>query len=113
MPKRKKTVVHGTLGMPLMAWKFNSKQLLSKTLNSRMNRIKTRAVSNIVKKNGKWVLEAKMGESRNNPKVFIFGQSKTLVKYYLISRYIYTHVDHGANLTQSQSGPKTLQSGEF
>ena len=54
-----------------------------------------------------------MGESRNNPKVFIFGQSKTLVKYYLISRYIYTHVDHGANLTQSQSGPKTLQSGEF
>ena len=45
MRERKKTGVHGTLGMALMAWKFNSKQLLSKTLNSRMNIIETRAVS--------------------------------------------------------------------
>ena len=33
-----------------MAWKLNSKQLLSKTLNSRMNIIETRAVLNIVNK---------------------------------------------------------------
>ena len=42
------------------------------------------------------------GGTRNNPKVFIFGQNKTVVKYYLIFKYIYTHVDHGANLKQSQ-----------
>ena len=48
--KRKKTAVHGTLEMIFLAWKFNSKQLLSKTLNSRMNIIETRAVSNIVQK---------------------------------------------------------------
>ena len=41
--ERKKTGVHGTLQMILLAWKFNSKQLLSKTLNSRMNIIETRA----------------------------------------------------------------------
>ena len=50
MRERKKTAVHGTLEMTYMAWKFNSKQLLSKTLNSRMNIIETRAVLNIVKK---------------------------------------------------------------
>ena len=44
--------------MPL-AWKFNSKQLLSKTLNSRMNIIETRAVLNIVKTDGKWATEGK------------------------------------------------------
>ena len=49
MRERKKTAVHGTLGMTLIAWKFNSKQLLSKTLNSRINIIETRAVLNIVK----------------------------------------------------------------
>ena len=54
MRKRKKTAVHGTLEMILLAWKFNSKQLLSKTLNSRMNIIETRAVLNIVKTDGKW-----------------------------------------------------------
>ena len=54
MRERKKTAVHGTLGMALMAWKFNSKQLLSKTLNSSMNIIETRAVSNIVKKDGNY-----------------------------------------------------------
>ena len=36
--------------MTQMAWKFNSKQLLSNTLNSRMNIIETRAVLNIVQK---------------------------------------------------------------
>ena len=46
----KKTAVHGTLEMLHLAWKFNSKQLLSKTLNSRMNIIETRPVSNIVPK---------------------------------------------------------------
>ena len=59
MRERKKTGVHGTLEMISMAWKFNSKQLLSKTLNSRMNIIETRAVSNVVKKDGKYALEAK------------------------------------------------------
>ena len=63
----KKTGLHGTLGIALMAWKFNSKQLLYKTLNSRMNRIETRAVSNIVKKkeNMFW---------RKTPQVFDFCQ---------------------------------------
>ena len=53
MCKRKKTVVHGTLEMIPLAWKFNFKQLLSKTLNSRMNIIETRAVFNVVKTDGK------------------------------------------------------------
>ena len=52
MRKRKKTAVHGTLGMIPLAWKFNSKQLLSKTLNSRINIIETRAVLNIFKTDG-------------------------------------------------------------
>ena len=42
--------------MTLLAWKFNSKQLLSKTLNSRMNIIETRAVSNIVQKDKNGIL---------------------------------------------------------
>ena len=37
----------GTLQVITMAWKFNSKQLLYKTLNSRMNIIETRAVLNM------------------------------------------------------------------
>ena len=44
MRERKKTGVHGTLEMISLAWKFNSKKLLCKTLNSRMNIIETRAV---------------------------------------------------------------------
>ena len=43
MHERKKTGVHGTLEMIPLTWKFNSKQLLSKTLNSKMNIIETRA----------------------------------------------------------------------
>ena len=54
MRKRKKTAVHGTPQMILMAWKLNSKQLLSMTLNSWMNIIETRAVLNIVNKHGKY-----------------------------------------------------------
>ena len=50
MCERKKTAVHGTLQMTPLAWKLNSKQLLSKTLNSRRNIIETRAVLNIVNK---------------------------------------------------------------
>ena len=42
----KKTGLHGTP----KARKLNSKQLLCKTLNSRMNIIETRAVLNTVKK---------------------------------------------------------------
>ena len=42
-----------------MAWKFNSKKLLSKTLNSRINIIETRAVLNIVQTDGKWAPEEK------------------------------------------------------
>ena len=59
MRERKKTGVHGTLEMIPLAWKFNSKQLLSKTLNSRMNIIETRAVLNSVKTDGKWAPESK------------------------------------------------------
>ena len=47
MRERKKMVVHGTLELILVSWKFNSKQLLCKTLNSRMNIIETRAVLNM------------------------------------------------------------------
>ena len=54
--ERKKTAVHGTLEVIPLAWKFNSKQLLCKTLNSRMNIIETRAFLNMVKKVGKCVL---------------------------------------------------------
>ena len=50
MCERKKMGVHGTLEMIPLAWKLNSKQLLCKTLNSRMNIIETRAVLNIVQK---------------------------------------------------------------
>ena len=59
MRERKKTGVHGTLEMIPMTWKFNSKQLLSKTLNSSMNIIETRAVLNIVKTERKWAPEGK------------------------------------------------------
>ena len=59
MRERKKTGVHGTLEMIPLTWKFNSKQLLSKTLNSRMNIIETRAVLNIVKTDRKWAPEGK------------------------------------------------------
>ena len=52
MCERKKTGVHGTLEMIPLAWKFDSKQLLCKTLNSR-------AVLNMVKKGGKCAHEAK------------------------------------------------------
>ena len=51
--------MHGTLEMIPLAWKFNSKKLLCKTLNSRMNIIETRAVLNIVKTDGKWAPEGK------------------------------------------------------
>ena len=44
MRERKKTAVHGTLEFIPLAWKFDSKQLLCKTLNSGMNIIETRAV---------------------------------------------------------------------
>ena len=57
MRKRKKTGVHGTLGMIHVAWKFNSKQLLCKALNSRMNIIETRAVLNMVRKDGKYIFK--------------------------------------------------------
>ena len=48
MRERKKTGVHGTLEM--IPCKFNAKQLLCKTLDSRMNIIETRAVLILSKK---------------------------------------------------------------
>ena len=63
MRERKKTGVHGTLEMIPLAWKFNSKQLLCQTLNSRMNIIKTRAVFNIVKTVGKCAPDECSGSS--------------------------------------------------
>ena len=63
MRERKKTGVHGTLKVVPLAWKFNSKQLLCKTLNSRMNIIETRAVLNIIKKSE---IETKIGEKHLN-----------------------------------------------
>ena len=59
MRERKKTAVHGTLGIGPMAWKFNSKQLLCKTLHSRINIIEARADLNMVKEVGKCVPKAK------------------------------------------------------
>ena len=56
--------MHGTQEVISLSWKFNSKQLLSKTLNSRMNIIETRAVLNMVKQAGKCAPEAKW-EDRN------------------------------------------------
>ena len=53
MHERKKTGVHGTLEMIPLARKFDSKQLLSKTFNSRMNIIETRAVLILSKKTEK------------------------------------------------------------
>ena len=44
MRKPKETGVHGTLLMSQDDWKLNSKQLLSKTFNSRINIIETRAI---------------------------------------------------------------------
>ena len=72
----KETGVHGTLGMVLMAWKFNFKQLLSKTLNSRMNRIKTRAVSNIIKQSENVFWKAKREDLEIILRFLIFGQNK-------------------------------------
>ena len=60
MRERKKTGVHGTQEMIPLAWKFNSKQLLYKTLNSGINILETRAVLNMVKKVGKCAPEAKL-----------------------------------------------------
>ena len=56
MRERKKTGVHGTLEMIHLAWKFNSKKLLCKTLNSGMNIIETRAVLNMVKTGGPGII---------------------------------------------------------
>ena len=72
------------LEMIPLAWKFNSKQLLSKTLNSRRNIIETRAVSNIFKKDGKYVLEDKREVQEIILKFIIFGKNEVF-KYYFIS----------------------------
>ena len=44
MRERKETGLHGTLLISQEDCKLNSKQLLSKTFNSRMNIVETRAV---------------------------------------------------------------------
>ena len=53
MRKRKETGVHGTLLISQDDWKLNSKQLLSKTFNSRMNIIELSSVgsSRVVQSN--------------------------------------------------------------
>ena len=66
MRERKKTGVQGTLEMIPLAWKFNSKKLLCKTLNSRINIIETRAVLNIVKTDGKWAPKILRHRFENN-----------------------------------------------
>ena len=63
----KKTGVHGTLEMIPLSWKFNYKQLLSTTLNSKTNIIETRAVLNIVQK---MCPGGQPGVPGINPKVF-------------------------------------------
>ena len=80
MRERKKTAVHGTLEMIPLAWKFNSKQLLSKTLNSRINTIETRAVSNIEKRQ-KMCSGGLSGGAGNNPQVFNFRQKMNCFKH--------------------------------
>ena len=79
MRERKKTAVHGTLEMILLAWKFNSKQLLFKTLNSRINIIETRAVLNIVKTDGKWITEGKR-------------EGLKLIIHFYVSSFVHFHV---------------------
>ena len=74
MQERKKTALHGTLKRIPLTWKFNSKQLLSKTLNSRMDIIETRAVLNNVKTDRKWAPE---GGPEIDPKVFSKGSDNT------------------------------------
>ena len=73
MRERKKTGVHGTLKMIPLAWKFNSKQLLSKTLNSRINIIETRAVLNIVKQTENGLQSETTGGPGIDPKVIFQG----------------------------------------
>ena len=73
MRERKKTGVHGTLEMIPLAWKFNSKQLLCKTLNSSMNIIETRAVLNIVKTDGKSALRRANGRAENYLEGFVLS----------------------------------------
>ena len=53
MCKRKKTAVHGTLEMTLMAVKFNFQQVLLKTLIPTMNTLEDMTVLNIAKKDRK------------------------------------------------------------
>ena len=81
MRERKKTAVHGTLEMILLAWKFNSKQLLPKTLNSRMNIIETRAVLNIVKTDGKWAPESKR-EGLESIRIYTEGLRQKQIHFY-------------------------------
>ena len=59
MQERKKTGVHGTLGMINMAVKFNFQQVLLKTLIPTKNTLKDMAVLNIIKTDVKWAPEAK------------------------------------------------------
>ena len=72
MREGKETGVHGTLLMSQDVWKFNSKQLLSKTLNSRMNIIETRADLNIVNSDEIWI-------TQSGAMVFILNLDKFLL----------------------------------
>ena len=71
MRKRKKTGVHGTLEMIPLAWKLNSKQLLCKTLNSRM-KLEPFQISS---KRQKISSGGQTGGPRNHPKILNFRQN--------------------------------------
>ena len=91
MRERKKTAVHGTLEMIPVAWKFNSKKLLCKTLNSRMNIIETRAVLKIVKTDGKWAPEEKYSSS-GGPVLFLTNQFTQCLRQKQIQDLNISHV---------------------
>ena len=71
-------------------WKLNSKQLLCKTLNSRMIIIETRAVLNIIQKDRKLAPEAKRKGLELIQRCFspLFSISRNFVKRNLILRWI-------------------------
>ena len=74
--ERKKTGLHG-------------KQLLSKTLNSRINIIETRAVLNIVKTEGKWAPECKREGLELIRRCFSHGDSAPFLDSRYISVYMF------------------------
>ena len=81
MRERKKTAVHGTLGMTYRAVEFNFQQVLLKTLIPTMNTLKDTAVLNIIKTDGKCAPEANredyiyfwLSKGENESECFLLG----------------------------------------